>query len=429
MRTPGVTPRQAATYASAADLIASGWRGETETCRCGALRAAHTGARHTGPNKATRCTRYARDEAEQAAQVALAAACSNPVRDVATVYALSSPARKSLHASDAGACPRSLWYRINPPPGYVPAPVDTDAATMGSIDHREIAAARAHLYRWREYERAVTIPGIAEEESHIDQWDPLLGRVSDIKTCDEWKWEQIEVDPWPKDVAQVLTYGYCLTAEGKVVLDLELEYVHRATGKVRRHLIAYDHAAATAEVGILRAQAAALDAGLELPRGAGFDGPTHNVICRDWCPARMHCWNVEAAEAADRSAESYTVVGPDPRENEPVTAWALATFDERKHTYQKATKEYEVARTLLRGIPGGRYTTTDGTSWAYADDSRPSANTSGYQSDITRTWLAWLEDPDRDPAVLIARLSGVHKRKKNEFRPTVKLAPQAAHAV
>uniref|UniRef100_UPI003F492688 hypothetical protein n=1 Tax=Nonomuraea sp. CA-251285 TaxID=3240002 RepID=UPI003F492688 len=426
MRRPRSVPaRQAATYAAARQLLQTGWRGETHTCRCGAPRDAHTGTNHVGGHRPTGCARYARDDAEQAAELMLATAGSNPVHDMARAYALSQSPRKAVHASDAGACPRQVWYRITPPPGYEPAPTVQDEATMGTAIHNEVAAARAHLYPWREYNRPVYIPGIGEEPSSLDQYDEGLGEITDQKTCDDWKWGQVETGPWPKDVAQVLVYGYSVTMEGRVVVTLVLEYIHRATGKVRRHVIPYDHAAATAEVGKLRAMQAALDAGLELPRGEGCT-PEESPICRDRCPARLHCWNVEEAARRGRSPVSLTLLGADVRANEPVTAHALANFRETSRAYRQARAAYEVARAMLRGIPDGQYVAHDGTVWAYADASRPpSPNTVGYQAAIARAWTAWLDSPDRDPAALITALSSIRHDRKHEYRPNVTLVKPA----
>ncbi|MEU4575985.1 hypothetical protein [Nonomuraea sp. NPDC023979] len=394
--------------------------------------AAHSGDRHTGGHQPTGCSRFARDPAEQAAEQMLAAASSNPIHDLATVYALSSPARKALHASDAGACPRSIWYRINPPPGFVPAPTTEDEATLGSALHAEIAAARAHLYPWREYEQPVTIPGIAEEPSRIDQYDEPLGRITDCKSCGSWKWDMVEAQPWRGDVDQLLAYGYAKTCEGKLVAELELEYIHRETGQVRRYLIPYDHAAASAVVGRLRAMAAALDAGLELPRGEDYTGPATNGICRERCRGRLHCWNVEAAEAAGRSPESYTICGADPAApaNQPITAWALARYREVDDARKATRRDYDRFRELLRGIPDGHYRAADGTVWSYTDASRPSRNTTRWQAAISRVWLDWLESPDRDPAVLVERLLRVRVGRKYEFRPTVTpVAPAAPRPI
>jgi hypothetical protein len=419
--TSGTPTRHADVYAAARLLIQSGYRGDARTCRCGAPHADHAGDRHRGGVPRTGCKAFRRDRAEQAAEMMLAAANSNPMRDIATYLALGKRPRKGLHASDAGACPKAIEYRISPPPGYTPLPARDEAATLGTIYHQALAAARRHLYPWRVYEHPVTLPGLAEEPSTFDEYDEALARITDAKTAEDWMWGEVEHAPYPKHVKQLLVYGYALTQDGKPVLTLRLEYVHRGTGDVRVHDMPYNHSAAVRAIGELRAVAAALDAGMPLPRGEEYTGPTTSVICGAYCPARDHCWGITAAAATRRSPESLTLLGPDPRVNEDVTAWALETYLEAKRAKTAADIAYKRAKTLLQGIPDGVYG-----DYAYADNSRPARNVTTWSAAARKEFLIWKSTPEPDRWDLGAALDGIPMTSRYEHHCTVKPAPTGA---
>lgn len=95
--------------------------------------------------------------------------------------------------------------------------------------------------------------------------------------------------------------------------------------------------------------ATALDLGVVPPRdGAG----PQTFPCR-MCPARAHCWQIDAAQAAGRSPESYTVLGAEP--DDPTIAWAAGQLIAAKDVERDAKTARQAAEALLDGIEPGEY--------------------------------------------------------------------------
>jgi hypothetical protein len=295
----------------------------------------------------------ATDSARALAAAALAAADREVMADiVAHLAAAYTPSgRSGPRVSDFGSCRRSVWYREAPPDGFTPDPAQYDRqAALGTILHAAAATARAARYPWRWYEYELTIPGL-DKPGRVDEYDPVLGVVSDLKTGGTRKWDRIGEDGPDGSVwGQVLIYGLALDAAGLPVRTVRIMVVNRDTGAEEHYVRDYDPAAARAALDELVELATALDFGVVPPRD-GY-GPSTDWQCRS-CFARSHCWNVAAAAEAARSPESYTVLGADPDDESIV--WAAEQFLAAKAARSAADEAYEVAKALIQGIEPATY--------------------------------------------------------------------------
>lgn len=251
--------------------------------------------------------------------------------------------------SDAGACRRALWYRDRPPADYTPRTIDARRAAIGTLIHQAGARARAGRYPWRMYELQVDVPGLVRA-GRVDEYDPVLGRVIDWKSAGERKWDIIGDDgPTPDQWAQVRIYGYALDAGGYPVRELQIITVNRDTGEEEEFLEAYDPQRALAALDDLIEVGLMIDGGVLPPRD-GY-GPA-DWRCQ-WCPALNHCWNVDAAKAAERSPESYTLLGAIPED--PSIVWAGLELIRLSAERLALEKSEDRAKALLQGIKPGKY--------------------------------------------------------------------------
>ncbi|GAA2746193.1 hypothetical protein GCM10010440_36970 [Kitasatospora cinereorecta] len=325
-------------------------------CRCGAPRHVHRGAKRSGGHAPTACGRYRRDPADLLRERAQAGTGRSLGQDLAEYDRARRRSRRvprpkghwSIGASDTTSCRRAIWYRENPPPGYTPAPTDRRAATAGILIHDSVAARRRALYPWRLYEQRVTLPGL-DRPSRYDEYDPITGILYDFKTAGDWQWSQVgEKGPAEEVWDQAQLYALALVLAGELVREVRIIYFERKSGADEEFARPYDENAARRALARLTAIATALDLGTELPRDRS--GPSNDPICRRYCPARIHCWNMQEAASAGRSPESYTLI-----EDRADIEWALADYDRHRAAKSDADKQQSIAKTLLQGVPYGTY--------------------------------------------------------------------------
>jgi hypothetical protein len=284
---------------------------------------------------------------------ALAAAGRDVMDDIvdAADASYTPSGNRGPRVSDVGACRRSVWYRENPPDGFTPDPLlYRRQAGLGSVIHAQAATVRAARYPWRWYETEIVVPGL-DKRARIDEYDPILGEVTDLKTVGTRRWE-IVGDYGPDDSAwsQVSVYGYALDELGLPVRSLRIIVVNRDTGAEESFTRDYDPGVARAALDDLIELATMLDLGVTLPRDGS--GPGTDWRCRA-CFARSHCWNIPAAQAADRSPESYTILGPDP--TAAVIEWAGLQVLDASAARLAAKKAEAAAKALVDGVPDGTY--------------------------------------------------------------------------
>jgi hypothetical protein len=247
--------------------------------------------------------------------------------------------------SDAGGCARAIWYRERPPAGYVPrTDIDQRRAALGKLIHLAADDARSARYPWRRYKLRVPIPGL-DKPGEVDEYDPVLGLVVDDKTAGEYKWSVIgESGPTLEHWAQIRIYGYALDAIGWPVRTLRIIAINRDTGEEEHFDEDYDPADGLAALDELIAAATMIEAGAVPPRG-GY-GPK-DWRCQ-WCPAMLHCWNVDLAARLERSPESVTILGEHPED--PSVAWAGREVLELSAQRLALEQREGRAKALLQGI-------------------------------------------------------------------------------
>lgn len=291
-------------------------------------------------------------EARQLAAQALAVADRQAMDDIADHLDAEyvSSGQSGPRVSDVGACRRAVWYREQPPEGYEPLPeMYRRPATVGSVIHRAAEQARKVRYPWRFYELPVQVPGL-DRPAKIDEYDPVLGEVTDDKTAGDWRWEQFgDEGPSDADWDQVGVYGLALESQGLPVRTLRIIAIRRENGDEEHFRRTYDPAAAQKALDRLVELATALDLGVVPPR----DGVGPSSFPCKMCPARAHCWNMDAAAAAGRSPESYTVLGAEP--DDPTIAWAAEQAVAAQTVKRDAAKAAKAADALLEGIEPGEY--------------------------------------------------------------------------
>lgn len=253
--------------------------------------------------------------------------------------------------SDLSACQRAVWYRENPPKGYVPDEVPVAAAALGTFIHDGYTDARKLAFPWRVFNHKVTIPG-TDATGTLDEWDPVLGRVTDYKTAGYYKWAKVAAGPPQGEWDQVLAYAMALMAEGHEIREVEILVINRENGQIESHLRNFEYMLGLAAVSELHAILDALDEGRELPRIRGGDtllGPTVDTLCRDYCPAVRHCWNL------DDLPEGRTPEGALYAADDEGIAAAAERYDVARAAESEAVAEKKFARALLEGVPPAIY--------------------------------------------------------------------------
>ena len=256
--------------------------------------------------------------------------------------------------SDHSSCHKAIEFRERPPEGHVPIPVDKSAAYVGILVHDAYTAIRRKRYPWREFGLTVDVPGL-DVPGECDEFDPVIGRVTDYKTAGSWKWDKVGDDGPPEsDWDQANDYALGLVAAGHTVNELELLYISRDKGLQERFVRPYVEARALAGVGELHAIIEALDAGQPLPRIRAGDellGPTNNALCARYCPHVVTCWDLDEVPK-ERSPEGWLLARDD--EDGAITN-AVGLYAESRSTKTAGDKAQKYARTLLEGVPEGRY--------------------------------------------------------------------------
>lgn len=289
--------------------------------------------------------------AQALAAQALAAADRDVLDDISEAQAAGyrPSGKRGPRVSDVGGCGRSVWYRESPPDGYVPEPVDNRRATLGTVIHKAAQDAREVRYPWRRYEMTVQIPGLARP-GRIDEYDPVLGEVTDDKTAGSGKWTWIGTEgPNAEAWGQVNIYAYALHEMGWPVRTVRIIAINRDTGEEEHFRRPVDLAAGLAALDELLLLATLLELGIVPQR----DGVGPGSFPCSWCPARSHCWDIPAAVAAGRSPESWTLLGAEP--SDAAIAWAAERVWEAAKTKNAAGKAKDVAEKLLEGVRPGTY--------------------------------------------------------------------------
>jgi len=223
-------------------------------------------------------------------------------------------------------------------------------AALGGIIHDRAAEVRAKRYPWRRYEFEVTIPGL-DKKGRVDEYDPILGEVTDNKTVGVRKWEYVGDDgPAESAWGQGLLYALALDAMGLPVQTVRIIVINRDTGGEEHFRRPYDPTAAQRVLDDLVELATMLDLGVVPPRDG--TGPGTDWQCRS-CFALSHCWNVDAAAAAGRLPESYTLLGEEP--SDETIAWAAEQLMVARRAVKAAKAAEDAAKDLMEGIEPGEY--------------------------------------------------------------------------
>jgi hypothetical protein len=343
--------------AQAAKIIEAGWPigPRPFPCGCGAPLHAHAAAGFGGQQDPPGCDGLVYDPADQLALAAVDADGRLAMADVADHNTTGRTERRGgrwqVSPSDVGGCRRQVWYRECPPGGYEPLPEDTRKADAGTAMHAGITEARAALYPWREHKVRLTVPGL-DRDGEADEYDPLTATLEDWKTAGPATWDYVGVHgPREKAWKQAFIYAYALVADGRQVRRVRIRYVHRETGREEVFTRTFDLAYALAALGELIALATMLDVGVVPPRDGR--GPTVDPLC-GLCPARTHCWNMTAAEAAGRTPETYTRFGANPDASDPDVLWAVAQAGYTRLERLAAEKD-EKACKALADVDAGTY--------------------------------------------------------------------------
>lgn len=249
--------------------------------------------------------------------------------------------------SDLNACPKAVEFRENPPEGHVPIPLDKTAAWMGSLIDLALKRARRKRYPWRMFDVSIEIPGLSEP-GEADEFDPIIGRVTDYKSAGRWKWDKYGAEGPPEsEWEQLSTYALGLEERGYDVHELEVIAANRENGVMESHRRPYNRRVALAAVAKLHAMDEALTAGRSLPRT--HDGPTTDPICARFCPHVKTCWNLDEVPE-NRTPESWLFA----RDDEDV-AKVLADYVATGRQETDAKKTKAPLRAMLTGVEAGRY--------------------------------------------------------------------------
>ncbi|MEU7802692.1 hypothetical protein AB0B10_25870 [Micromonospora arborensis] len=397
----------------AAAIAAAGSPIGPDGCVCGAAKRSHAREDFTGPGP-DGCPGYRPDPAQELAWAAVAADSRLAMADVAehnsAVRQERASGRWQVSPSDVGSCPRRVWYRENPPAGYVPLPQDTRKADAGTAFHAGITEARAALYPWRQHKVRLRVPGL-DRDGEGDEYDPITATLEDWKTAGPTTWAYIGVHgPWEKAWKQAFVYAYALAFAGAVVRRVRIRYIHRETGEEEVFTRAYDEAYALAALGELINLVTMIEAGLE-PIRAGR-GPDVDPLC-DRCEARLHCWNIPAAKLAGRTPQTFTVHGPNPEPDDPELLWCIAEAG-RARLERLALEKDEKAYKALADVDAGVYG-----EWEVkrGGSSRPQHRQAFDQLvEALRTWEETPADA-RPPVVSLIPAVRVARSRKLEIVP------------
>jgi hypothetical protein len=353
------------------------------TCECGLH--AHAGRQNTGACRSCRCARYRADthwklayEALDAQQNSLMHSIREYSRQQRAAYLAENPrlpGQWSLGPSDAGSCRRSKWYQNMPPAGLVRAFSPDSEAVMGEIFHEEAVRRLQALYPWQEFEQWVKVKGL-DRRGRLDRWDAVTGEVEDLKTHGDYIANKVDDGGPPLEhLEQGSLYGLSKEDEGHTVTSIKITYIERGPGRERTFSYPYDREFAetarqklldtagaldlvAAETEALRERTGDPDAWVDpddlgvLPKDR--EGPSTDEICRR-CPFRLHCWNLDEAEANGRSGESWTALGADPEVTDERTIWALKNARELGDLENATEKSRKEADALLDGLKPRRY--------------------------------------------------------------------------
>lgn len=376
----------------------------TEPCVCSCGRHAHSGATNGGKCSGSvrnadgvlvcpkNCARYREDFAYKLAAASLDAAgtsigtslrlADQQDRDQHYKDNPRQPGEWSLGASDAGGCPRAIWYRNLPPAGLVLAPADYREARIGTLIHKQAVTALRKLYPWQEFEQPVTINGL-DRESAYDRYDEVVAEVEDLKTAGDWRWDDVMDNGVSLDVwKQVALYGLGLLEAGRPVETLKITYLKRCNGHDHTEIVQFDLEFAEAAREELLGIAAMLD--LAASEGEGWDpaehdgedydpgdllprtrsGPGLDKLC-DRCPFRIHCWKMDEAEELGRSPQSLVELGREPAD--PAVVWAIEENVKAKALNGEAEKLKKSTGVLVEGLTPGRY--GPGGIWTIAEQN------------------------------------------------------------
>ncbi len=324
-------------------------------CACGTPREGHAGRHHAGRclDDDCGCPRFRRDPAELAAEAAREPLDQAMLRWDARRARSNKTARArragrfGVGPSDIGECRKRIQFRERPPDDLVVVPADKRTATMGTWLHEGFTALQRSLYPWRMVKPRVLVPGF-DEPGEVDSYDPVLGRVIDLKTKGDYGWERVGVfGPDDDDLDQTMLYGLALEEAGLAVREVEIVYLWRKTGDAEHFVRPYDRARALRAAAWLHGVLDSLDAGVELPRDG--KGPGVDPLC-DRCPFRVTCWQLDAAAAAGRSPQGFVLA-----HDEPEIAAALTEYVAQRRVASEAGKVKDEIRTYFDGLEPGRY--------------------------------------------------------------------------
>jgi hypothetical protein len=244
---------------------------------------------------------------------------------------------------------------------------------MGTLIDLGFKRARRARYPWRKFAGRVQVPGL-DVEGEYDEWDPIIGRLTDYKSAGSYKWERIgKYGPPEAEWKQALEYGLALEDAGQTVRELELIYVNREGGTMEPFYRAYSRVLALAALADLHAMIDALEAGRPLPRvkdGEDMLGPTVNPLCARFCPAVRHCWGLGDVPE-ERSPEGWLLA----RDDAGVEA-ALVMYDEARERASEGDKAKKYARVLLEGVEAGAYGEIN-LNWSGGKESDPIPDAKG----------------------------------------------------
>lgn len=318
--------------------------------------------------------------------------------------------RKGPSASDAGKCRRFLWYRDRPPADYVPRVIDSRRAALGTILHKAAAEARAKRYPWRRYELTVAVPGL-DRVCRVDEYDGVLGRVGDLKSAGQAKWQIVGADgPTDDQWRQVRINAYALDMAGYPVRELEIMQVNRDTGAEEHFREEYDPGKALAALDDLIEAATMVEVGVVPPR----DGLGPSDWRCQWCPALDHCWQTARAAELGRSPESLVALGEVP--DDPSIAWAARESLRLRDLRLALEKREALAKALLQGVKTGAYDqdAPDGGVELYEDWTTSYSYKEAYE--LLRD-LYELPDDVRPPLEEVGDVPKKHSKKTAVRRP------------
>lgn len=347
---PGIV-KQAAAVAAAGWWPMGPW---PAVCVCDAPRHLHAGPDFTGAGPSG-CPEYRPDLADHLAWRACEVDGRLAMDDVAdhntALRGERAAGRWQVSPSDVGGCRRAIWYRENPPAGYEPLPADTRKADAGTAMHAGLTEARSALYPWRLHKVRVPIPGL-DRDGEGDEYDGVTATLEDWKTSGPATWDYIgRHGPRERAWKQTFIYAYALICAGYEVRRVRIRYIHRETGAEETFTRPYDEAFALEALGELVNLVTMLDAGLEPVRDGR--GPDVDPMC-DRCPARKHCWNMDAAQAAGRTPQTYTVHGANPDASDPAVVWSVAEAGQTRLARLDLEKD-EKAYKALADVDAGTY--------------------------------------------------------------------------